>query len=57
MMHSEYKLNNQGDNMHPGRTPFPIWNKSVPCSVLTVVSLPAFRFSGGRSSGLVFPSR
>ena len=56
MMHSEYKLNNQGDNMHPGRTPFPIWNESVPCSVLTVVSLPAFRFSGGRSRGLVFPS-
>ena len=56
MMYSAYKLSKQGDNI-AWQTPFPIWNESVPCSVLTVVSLPAFRFSGGRSSGLVFPSR
>ena len=38
MMYSAYKLNKQGDNMQPWRTPFPIWNQSVvPCPVLTVV--------------------
>ena len=37
--------------------PFPVWNLSVvPCPVLTVASWPAYRFSGGRSGGLVFPS-
>ena len=50
MMYSAYKLNKQGDNIQPWRTPFPIWNQSVvPCPVLTVVSR-------GRSGGLVFPS-
>ena len=44
-MHSAYKLNKQGDNIQPWRTPFPIWNQSVvPCSVLTVASWPAYRF-------------
>ena len=28
----------------PWRTPFPIWNQSVPCPVLTVASWPAYRF-------------
>ena len=33
MMYSAYKLNKQGDNIQPWRTPFPIWNQSVvPCS-------------------------
>ena len=33
------KLNKQGDNIQPWRTPFPIWNQSVvPCPVLTVAS-------------------
>ena len=33
------------------------WNQSiVPCPVLTVPSWPAYRFLGGRSCGLVFPS-
>ena len=36
-MYSAYKLNKQGDNIQPWRTPFPIWNQSVPCPVLTVV--------------------
>ena len=37
MMCSTYKLNKQGDNIQPWRTPFPIWNQSVvPCPVLTV---------------------
>ena len=36
MMYSAYKLNKQGDNIRPWRTPFPIWNQSVPCPVLTV---------------------
>ena len=45
MMHSAYKLNKQGDNIQPWRTPFPIWNQSVvPCPVLTVASWPAYKF-------------
>ena len=41
-MYSSCKLNKQGDNIQPWRTPFPIWNQSaVPCSVLTVASWPA----------------
>ena len=45
MMYSAYKLNKQGDNIQPWRTPFPIWNHSVvPCPVLTVASWPAHRF-------------
>ena len=39
MMYSPYKLNKQGDNIQPCRTPFPILNQSfVPCKVLTVAS-------------------
>ena len=46
MMHSAYKLNKQGDNRQPRRTPFPIWNQSVvPCPVLTVASWPAIQVS------------
>ena len=45
MMYSAYKLNKQGDNTQPWRTPFPIWNHSVvPCPVLTVASWPAYKF-------------
>ena len=45
MMYSSYKLNKQGDNTQPWRTPFPIWNQSiVPCLVLPVPSWPAYRF-------------
>ena len=45
MMYSAYKLNKQGDNIQPWRTPFPILNPSVvPCPVLTVASWPAYRF-------------
>ena len=45
MMYSAYKLNEQGDNIQPWRTPFPIWNQSiVPCPVQTVASWPAYRF-------------
>ena len=44
-MYSAYKLNKQGDNIQPWRTPFPIWNQSVvPCPVLTVASWPANKF-------------
>jgi len=44
-MYSAYKLNNQGDNIQPWHTSFPIWNQSVvPCPVLTVVSWTAYRF-------------
>ena len=42
MMYSAYKLNKQGDNIQPWRTPFSIWNQSVVlCPVLTVVSWPS----------------
>ena len=45
MIFSAYKLNKQGDNIQPWRTPFHIWNRSVvPCPVLTVASWPAYRF-------------
>ena len=45
MMYSAYKLNKQGDDIQPWRTPFPFWNQSVfPCPVLTVASWPAYRF-------------
>ena len=45
MMYSAYKLNKQGDNIQPWRTPFPIWKQCVvPCPVLTVASWPAYRF-------------
>ena len=39
-----YKLNKQGDNIQPWRTPFPIWNQSVvPCPILTVACWPTYR--------------
>ena len=45
MIYSAYKLNKQGDNVHPWCTIFLIWNQSVvPCPVLTVISWPAYRF-------------
>ena len=45
MMFSTYKLNKQGDNIHPWHTPFLIWNQSiVPCLVVTVAVWPAYRF-------------
>ena len=44
MLYSAYKLNKQGDNIQPWRTPFRIWNPSVvPCPVVTVASWPAYR--------------
>ena len=56
-MYSAYKLNKQGDNIQPWRTPFPIWNQSVvPCPVLTVASWSAYRFLKGWvwCSGILF---
>ena len=47
MMYSALKLNKQGDNIQPWRTPLPIWNQFVaPCPVLTVASncWPEYRF-------------
>ena len=45
MMYSVYKLNKQGDNIQPWRTPFPSWYQFiVPCLVLTVASWPVYRF-------------
>jgi len=45
MMYSAHKLNKQGDNIQPQRTPLPVWNQSaVSCAVLTVASSPAYRF-------------
>ena len=49
MMYFAYKLNKQGDNTQPWRTPFTIWNQSVfPCVVLTVPIWPAYRFLSRR---------
>ena len=45
MMYFSCKLNKQGNNIQPRCTPFPFWSQSVvPCSILTAVSLPAYRF-------------
>ena len=45
MMYSAYKLNKQGDNMHPCRTPLLILNQSVVLyKVLTVASWPEYSF-------------
>ena len=44
MRYSLYKLNKQSNNIQPWCTPFPIWNQSVPYTVLTVASWPAYRF-------------
>ena len=45
MIDSAYKLNKQGDNIQPWKTPFPIWNRCVvPCPLLIVASWPAYRF-------------
>ena len=45
MMYSAYKLNKQGDNIQPWRTPFSVLNRSiVPCPVITVASWPAYKF-------------
>ena len=47
MMYSAYKLNKQGDNTQPWRTPFPVWNQFVvPSPVLTVASWPASQEAG-----------
>ena len=57
MLYSAYTLTKQGDNTQPWHTPFPVWNQSiVPCSVLTVVSWPAYRFLKRqvRCSGIPF---
>ena len=56
MIYSAYKLNEQGDNIQPWPTPFPIWNQSVfPYLVLLLLDLHT-DFLGGKSGGLVFPS-
>ena len=44
MMYSAYKLNKQGDKIHPWCSPFPVLKQSVPCLVLTVTSWPAYWF-------------
>ena len=57
MMYSAYKLNKKGDYIQPRHTPFPIWNQSViPCPLLMLLLDLHTDFSGGSSSGLVFPS-
>ena len=56
-MYSAYKLNNQGDNIQPWRTLFPIWNQSVfSCPVLSVASWPPYRFLRRQVRWPVFPS-
>ena len=56
MMYSACKLKEQDDSIQLWCTPFPIWNQSVvPCPVLLLLDLHT-GFSGGRKSGLIFPS-
>ena len=55
-MYSAYKLNKQGVSIQSWCTPFPIWNQSVPCLVVTVLLDLHTDFLGGRSGGLVFSS-
>ena len=56
MMYPAYKLNKQGDNIQPWRTPFLTWTQSlVPCPVQLLPDLHT-DFSRSRSGGLVFPS-
>ena len=44
MYYSAYKLNKQGDNIQPWRTPFPVWNQSV-VSCLVLLLLDRFQVS------------
>ena len=45
MMYSAYKLNKQGDTIHPWRIPYPVLNQTiVPCPVLTVAYWSTYRF-------------
>ena len=45
MMHCEYQLNKQGDNIQPWCTHFPFLNQSIiPCPDITLASWPAYRF-------------
>ena len=60
IMYSAGKLNEQGDNIQPWCTPFPIGNQSiVPCMVLTITSQPAYRFLRKQVgwSGIPFSSK
>ena len=56
-MYSAYKLNKQGDNIQPWRTPFPI-GTSLLFHVHFELLLPDLHtgFSRGRLDGLIFPS-
>ena len=58
LMCSAYKLNKQGDNIQPWRTPFLIWNQTVsPCLLLNCCFLTCIQIS--QQAGqvvLVFPS-
>ena len=45
MMYSAQKLDNQGENIQPYHTPFPILNQSVVvCKILTVAPWPIHKF-------------
>ena len=45
MTYSAYKVNKQGNNIQPWRTPFPVFKQFlVPCPVLTIASQLAYRF-------------
>ena len=56
-MYSEYKLNNQGDNIQPWCTPFPFETSLLFLIQFWLLLLDLHTdFSGGRSGGLVFSS-
>ena len=56
MIYSAYKLNKQSDNIQTWCTPFPIRNQPIVLCPDLTLDLHT-DFSGGRSGGLVFPSR
>ena len=58
MMYSAYKLNMQGDNIQPWRTPFPIWGfpggsdgKASACNSGDLGSIPGLGRSPGEGNG------
>ena len=56
MMYSAFKLNEQGDNIQPCSTPFPIWNLLLNVQFYLFIPDLHTDFSRGRSGGLIFPS-
>ena len=54
-MYSAYKLNKQGDNIQPWRTPFPIWNQSCSMSGSNCWFLTCIQVSQGAGKVVWYP--